>query len=193
MNNTYFVLRHGQTPYQTEEKRGMTYPWPEYTPVPLTGEGIEEAKKAAKKIKEEGIDLIYSSDAFRTKKTAEIVAEETDSSVILDKRLRDINLGDFKGSPRENFYLFFSSQKERFSKAPLGGESWNDLKERMKGFLYDIDKKYKNKKILIVTHGDPIWILEGISRNLSNEELLEKRKKGLFPKTAEFRKLTFKK
>ena len=73
--NKYYILRHGETIYQTEKKK-MMYPWPESEPVLLTKNGLSQIKKVAKSLKNKKIDLIYSSDASRTRQTAEIVARE---------------------------------------------------------------------------------------------------------------------
>lgn len=185
MRNTYFLLRHGENIHQIKNN-GVVYPWPEPSPILLTQRGREEAKKAAKALKKIGIDVIYSSDIPRAKETAEIVAKELSLKVHLDKRLRDVNAGIFHGRKAEEF-LKFISLKERLTKRPPGGENWNDVAKRMLNFLKEIDEKYKNKKILIVGHKGPLWILEAKVRRLSEEEILEMKKRGLA--TAQFRKL----
>ena len=173
MNNTYFILRHGQTIFQTKNKEFM-YPWPETAPVKLTERGKRQIKKSAKLLKTKGIDVIYSSDVFRTRQTAGIAAKELGLKVIFDTRLRDINLGIYHGGKKEEFYRDFQRDNpKRFSKRPKGGESWNDLKRRMKNFIRNVDKKYENKNILIISHGDPLWLLEkAVVKGLSNQELL---------------------
>ncbi len=43
----------------------------------------------------------------------------------------------------------------------------------MLSFIKEIDKQYTNKKILIISHGDPLWMLEGIIKGLNNQEILD--------------------
>jgi len=173
LKNRYFLLRHGETVYQTK-KKGFTYPWPDKPPVKLTKMGEKEIKNLAKKLKTKKIDLIFSSDIFRAQKTAEIVAKELGIKKInFDKRLRDVNLGIYHSKTKEEFYRDFPDPKERFFKKPKGGESWNNVKKRIKNFINDISKKHRNKNILIVSHGDPLWLFEGILRGLSNQEFLD--------------------
>lgn len=186
MNNRYFILRHGQTIYQAEE-RGIVYPWPEPSPILLTEKGVEDVKKSAKELKKEKIGLIYSSDASRTRQTAEIVGQELGIEVILEPRLRDIDSGFFNGRPQEELFQFFSNPEEEFYKRPPQGENWNDVKERMMDFLKEIDKKYKSKRILIVSHKGPLRLLEGVVKGLSNTEISEAKERGL--STAQFREL----
>ena len=189
--NKYFILRHGQTVFQTKNKEFM-YPWPETAPVKLTKKGEGQIKKSAKFLKAKMIDVIYSSDVFRTRQTAGIVAKELGLKVIFDPRLRDINLGIYHGGKKKEFYRDFQRDNpKRFSKRPKGGESWNDLKRRMKDFIRSVDKKYENKNILIISHGDPLWLLEkAVVKGLNNQELLREislKKKYIQP--GEVRKL----
>lgn len=186
LNNTYFLLRHGQTAYQAEDRQ-VIYPWPESVPIFLTEKGKEEVKKSAKELKDKGIDVIYASDVTRVCQTAEIVAREINKEIIFDARLRDMNQGIFCGRPQEEYMLFFSEPKEKLYKRPLQGESWNDVTQRMLGFLKDIDARYKNQTILIVSHKGPLWLLEAAFRGLSNDEVLKLKENGL--RTGQFREL----
>jgi len=175
MQNIYFILRHGQTIYQTK-KKDFIYPWPENPVVKLTKRGENQIKSIAKKLKKEKIDLIFASDFFRTRQTAKIVAKELGLKINFDKRLRDVNMGIYHGRLREEFYQDFPGVSPlRFIKRPPGGESRQDCQKRMVNFLKEIDKKYKDKKILIVSHGGPLWLLEGAVKSLNNEQLLEQK------------------
>ena len=165
--NKYFILRHGENNYQIKNK-DFIYPAGVAPSVKLTKKGIEQIKEAAQKLKKEGVVLIYSSDFFRTRQTAEIVAKELNIKKInFDKRLRDINLGIYHGRTKKEFYEFINYKNRKFSTKPLKGESWDDVKKRVVSFIKDIDKKSKNKNILIIGHGDPLWLLEGAVRRLS--------------------------
>jgi broad specificity phosphatase PhoE len=158
-------------------------------PILLTKRGKKEIKEAAKKLKSKKIDLVFSSPFNRTRETAEIISKELGIKVIYDERLKEINFGIFQSGPKEKYLKFFSDVKERFFKRPPKGEDWNDVKGRTEDFLNEIEKKYKNKNILIIGHGDPLWILEGIIKKMNNKNLLEKKFKGLFLKTGEFKKI----
>jgi len=191
LRNKYFILRHGQTIYQTKKKK-FTYPsLNKNTAVKLTNKGEKQIKAAAKKLKKTGINLIFSSDFFRTRQTAEIVAKEIDINKInFDKRLRDVDLGIYHGKRKEEFYQKFPrSSLKRFSLKPAEGESWLDCQKRMLKFLKEIDKKFKNKTILIVSHGDPLWLLEEAVRKRSLRKMLKTQKEKGIIKTGELRKL----
>lgn len=180
MRNKYILLRHGQTIYQTK-KDDFLYAWPDAT-TSLTKKGKGQIKAAAKKLKAKKIDLIYSSDFLRARQTAEIIAKELALKVKIDKRLRDINWGVYQDAPAESYLQFFSSEKQRFSKRPPKGENWRDVKKRTAGFIKNLEKKHKNKTILIVSHGDPLWLLFGTLKRLNENELFAVRdKKDFYP------------
>jgi len=168
MNNKYFLLRHGQNFYQADFP-DMVYPCPEPLPILLTDRGKKEATKAAKELKKMKIEIIFSSDLPRTRQTAEIVGKETGNNIILDIRLRDTNFGIFGGKRKNEYINFFSNEQEKFLKNPPQGESWQDVKKRVKDFIKEIEEKYQNKRILIVSHGDPLRILESLLKNIKNE------------------------
>lgn len=171
-DNKFYILRHGSTEYQ-KEKQGLIYP--SHGETPLSEKGRKEALEAAKKAKEEKIEIIYASPFRRTKETAEISGKEVGAKVVFDNRLCDLHLGVYHGRSKQEFYDRYPHSEERFKNSPPQGESWNDLLIRMRSFLEDIDKKYTGKKILIVSHMDPLWLLEGYVRGKTKKEMLESR------------------
>jgi len=183
MNNKYLLLRHGQTIYQTE-KKDILYPFPEEPPVDLTEKGESQIREAAGKLKEEKIDLIFTSDFFRTRKTAMMVVRECglpENRIILDRRLRDLKTGYFQSGRKEDYQKFFSSADEKFEKRPPAGENWNDIISRVADFLNEVEKKYKNKNILVVSHGDPLWFLAMIIRGFkAREEFLSEKGRSFY-------------
>jgi len=190
LRNKYFLLRHGQTIYQTKKKSFIYPPFPEKPAIKLTKKGEKQIKAVAKSLKKAGIDLIFSSDFFRTRQTAKIVAKEVGAKILFDKRLRDINLGIYRDGKKERFYRVFPHySKKFFYQKPAQGENWRDCQKRMLSFLRGVDKKYKNKTVLIVSHGDPLWLLEGVVKNWSMEKLLKIKISKNDIKTGELRKL----
>ena len=103
--------------------------------------------------------------------------------------MRDINLGIYSGRLKEYFYRDFPGREKRFRARPKKGESWNDVKKRLINLFKEIDKIHKNKKILIISHGDPLWLLEGIIKNWSEKKLLKELSKKSYIETGELRKI----
>jgi isoleucyl-tRNA synthetase len=196
-SNRYFILRHGQSRRNVDK---IVACWPEKVLIPLTKKGKSQIKEVAKKLKKKRIDLIFSSDLLRTKQTAEIISEELGIKPKFDKRIRELNLGTFNGQPIEKTGRFWDPERKlsrveyylkRFKiKAPKG-ESWLDSKKRMYQFLKEIDRKYQNKNILIISHENPITMLEGAAKGFSREEIIKYRDRSHI-RVGELRKLDFK-
>ncbi len=165
-SNNYFILRHGEA---ISNKEQFVSSWPEKTYNPLTKKGIKQLKKIIPKIKKAKIDLIFSSDVLRTKLTAEMIAKTLGLKVKFDKRLIEIDTGKLNGKTVKEWHEYFGS-RDRVKSRPPKGESWSDVMKRARNFLKDINKKYKDKKILIISHGDVLISIQGASKNLSTKK-----------------------
>lgn len=176
MKNKYYILRHGQA---ISNVKDIVSCWPEKFNNPLTKLGNEMIKESAEKLKntcaEQGrsIDLIFASPLLRTQQTAEIVGKELKIKPKIDKRLREVGFGIFNGGSAEKMWKSFKGEEERIKNGPPRGESYTQILERMMDFLKDIDKKYKNKNILIVSHEGPLVLLQGKVMGLSIKETIK--------------------
>ncbi|HDO23730.1 MAG TPA: isoleucine--tRNA ligase, partial [bacterium] len=191
--NSYFVMRHGEAENNTVDLVSSN---PENSEkYSLTERGRVEVIKAVEKLKDDKIDIIFTSDFCRTRETAMLAAEKlglSKENVVIDERLREINTGIFDGRNLKEYHDFFSSLEEKFYKNPPKGENLNELKKRMGDFIYDIETKYKRKNILIVSHEYSIWLLcaavDGMNEKMSIEI---KENKDDFIKTGQIMKINF--
>jgi len=55
--------------------------------------------------------------------------------------------------------------------------------------INDIENSFEDKNILIVSHGDPLWLLEGYLKGKSNEDLLNELENNQDIKTGEIREI----
>jgi len=190
LKNKYFLLRHGETIHQIE-KSDTVYYWPEDNPpAALTEKGRSQIKEKTQYLKDKKIDLIFSSDVLRARQTAKIVAKELGLEVGQDLRLRDINWGVYQGKSHQEAWGYYQhNMEEKFEKAPPEGESWLEVQKRMVDFIKEIEEKYNQKTILIVSHGDPLWLLESWTRELNKKEMLEERKGGCPIKLGDLKEL----
>ncbi|MFH1841205.1 MAG: histidine phosphatase family protein [Candidatus Nealsonbacteria bacterium] len=193
MNNKYFLLRHGESLRNIKKVAAC---WPEKALSPLTKKGKEQIKKIGKKLK--NIDLIFASDLQRTKQTAEIVGKILEVKPKFDKRLREHNVGILNGKKIKEVGKFWNKEgklspleyfSKRFKIAPPGGETYADMEKRVYNFLKEVDKKYKGKNILIISHGRPLTLLEKAVYGYDLKQLVKiiKGKKEI--KTGEVRKI----
>ena len=192
-NNKYFILRHGEA---ISNKKEVISCWPEKFHNPLTLKGRRQVKDGIKKLisllGDKKIDFIFSSDILRAKQSAEIAGKMLKVNLKYDKRLREYNVGVFNGKSIKYFRDFFPVGEKRIKNKPTKGETYIDIEKRVSNFLEEIEQKYSNKNILIVSHQVPLVFLEGKIKKISIQEILEKYlvKNGKKMKNGELRELT---
>ena len=157
--NRYFVMRHGEA-----VNNANNVPDPRGDPENhLTETGKAESVRAASELKHENVDLIIVSPFLRTRETAAVVQKELglpDSAVMIDKRLHELNESDILA-----------------------------VRRRMGEFLFEAERRYTNKNILIISHGLPIWILQKVAaRKLSGSFDFDEE---VMLKTAELQEIPF--
>ncbi len=158
--NTYYVMRHGEA---ESNALGVISAY-DNTIHPITDLGKEQTVVTAHDLKDQDIDLIITSPLLRTRGTAEVLATElrlAKESIIVDERLREQEPGEFEGGAWSDYHDYIASQskKDWFATPVPGGESYQDVKNRLGDFLYEIEKTHTDKKIVIVTHGGVCWLL----------------------------------
>ncbi len=187
--NTYTVLRHGESISNTLNVMSSVAGDEDDK---LTEKGAEEAVRAGEALKSQGFDMIIASPFRRTRETAQHVADVLglpSESIVYDERLREIDAGTFENRSVYEFGLLFQGEGW-FEKRADGGESHADVRARMADFIFDTDARYKNQRVLIVTHGAPGQILSAVAARATEETLAHHTK--LFKETAEHHPLSFK-
>ena len=186
LNNKYYLLRHGEA---VSNVKNILSSWPEQFENPLTEHGVAMVKEAAATLHGKGIEIIFCSDILRTQQTAEIIGKALGLAPIPDARLREINFGEFNGKEDPGMNLGFASEDERVAHRRLGGESYEDVRDRVMDFLQDSEKSHEGKNILVVSHECPLWILESQVRGFTLQAYLKMIPKQERIKKAEVRTL----
>ncbi|MEK6917678.1 MAG: histidine phosphatase family protein [Nanoarchaeota archaeon] len=133
------IVRHGETEENVKEIHQG------HMPGNLSKEGKEQTKKLALRLKDEKIDVIYSSDLKRAiDTTKEIIKFHKNVKVFYTDKLREIHAGSFTGK---------TYKETKGLKFPEDSETIDQLYVRGKNFLNEIYKKNKNSTVLIVGHG----------------------------------------
>lgn len=169
--NKYFVVRHGEAAHNIGGLISDDVDAPDH----LTDNGIEQVKKTAQEFKDKNIDIIFTSPFVRAKETTTNLAQEIElnsESLIIDERLGEFKVGNKDFKTWREYHDSLPKTVENFPFAYPGGESYQDLKNRVMDFIYDIESRYQNKNIVIVTHGGPSWLLAAGSRGYNADEAL---------------------
>lgn len=184
--NNYYILRHGYTT-RDERQKMLISSDPKLDKYHLTAEGRKQVEKAAVLIKNNHkIDLIFTSPFIRTRETAEIVGKLIHVKVDQDDRLIEIKHGGCDGLPHSACSA--EGQRKGLTDRPHEmGETWNEVRKRMFDFITDIETKYSGKNILIISHGDPLWLLACVAGGETEREIAENR--SFYPEIAGFYEL----
>ncbi|HEU0085706.1 MAG TPA: class I tRNA ligase family protein [Candidatus Paceibacterota bacterium] len=170
--NKYCVMRHGETDKNITNTICTTV----NSGSQLTENGKKSTLATAENLKKENINIIITSEFHRTRATAEIVAPLLgipQSDIVVDPRLGEIKVPSYEGKSWTEYHKDYPHTVENFTKAPEGNESYEDVRARLADFLCDIESKYQNKNILIITHGAPSWLMTAVSRLLDVDETLK--------------------
>ena len=189
--NTYIIMRHGYSARNPDNILASQYP--EEVPYPLLGKGVQDAEDSAQKLKNERIDVIITSPLIRAFETARIVSKAVGVEPSTDVRLCDYNVGVFEG--QQDHILRndpkYSSIAKLFEISPPQGETYTQLRERVLGVLKDCEQNYANKTIVVVSHGDALWLIDSSIRGLTIEETVESRNAGDYIPTGTFQKIKY--
>lgn len=159
-----YSTRHGQTAYNKQEIILGT------TDIDLDETGEKQAQELAEKINELGnIDLMIVSPMKRAMKTARAVAEKCGIDMVIDERLREWDYGEYEGKSR--FTEGFAENKINFGvRMGKSGESLLQLSHRVYTALDDIISRYRDKNVLIVSHGGICRVIETYFNDMTTDE-----------------------
>jgi broad specificity phosphatase PhoE len=147
------LVRHGETAWNAEQRfQGHADP-------PLNDVGREQARALADELAAEQLDAIYTSDLRRASETAEIVAARLGIEVIRRRELREIDVGDWQGLTWEEIeeqYPDGRSRWEEHGHGWEGGETYEQLRERVVAALWEIAASHPGGRVLVVGHGGTI-------------------------------------
>jgi len=167
LNNKFYLMRHAQADHNVGnwisgdeeiDKKSL-----------LTPLGVSQAHRLGKELKKLGIDFIYHSPFRRVAATCEIINQYFEAPVFVETRLKQLDCGVFNGKTWQEREGYFVDQLEKLSKRPPGGESLLDIKARMVAALRDINNRHQGKNILILSHGNPLRMLQLAALSLPNE------------------------
>lgn len=170
MDNTFYLLRHGESKFNFEKRHQG---W--MSGNPLTINGLIQAEKASIIFNNHDIDIIYSSPLLRTKQTARVIADKIKREISYSK-----NLLDFRRSKAQEglfvheyidiseFKIWTEASKLDSNFALSDGESRASFSSRVNKFISKINDRFVKKNILLVTHTD---VIKEIIKHLTTKSI----------------------
>ena len=147
-----YLVRHGETQWNAERRiQGQS-------DSPLTEKGVQQAWQVAERARTLGITHVISSDLGRTQQTARIIADACGCDVILEPRIRELDMGvlekrhiDTLKETEEGWRRTLVNGTED-GRIPEG-ESMQELSVRMHAALAECLKLPAGSRPLLVSHG----------------------------------------
>jgi len=163
------LIRHGET---EDNRKGSVYGQANRG---LSAVGKEQAHQAALLLRDEKVEIIYTSDLQRCIETTKVIARYHPKIVpITTPLLREISGGRVSRLPLR-LPPPLLSQAVRVALllniTMPGGESWNHAKARVKNFLNELYAAHPNATVLLVTHNVIIQAAQSLLRQPGEKEI----------------------
>jgi len=180
MDRILVLVRHGQSEWNL---KNLFTGWRD---VGLTEKGIEEAKAAGRKLREEGLDfdIAYTSALKRAQDTLTLILEELDQpglETVKDQALNERDYGDLTGLNKDDARKKWGEEqvhvwRRSYDVAPPGGESLKDTLARalpyyMRRIQPDV---LSGKTVLVSAHGNSLRALIMAIEGLTPDEILKR-------------------
>jgi len=165
INMILFVVRHGETDYNIQQRYAGS------TDVPLNNAGIRQAEEIARQLAQTRFDVIVSSPLKRALETAQIIKEyHTETPFIIINEFAERSVGVYEGITRDEarsrFPELWARQcTSKLDDAPTNGETLRQVDDRITIGMNKIKEKYADKTVLLVCHG---FVSRAINRQINN-------------------------
>jgi broad specificity phosphatase PhoE len=169
-----FTVRHGLTELNRDKRVGGRYD------APLIEEGRRQAREANGSFDGTHFDVVISSPLSRALETAEIIAGVRREDVVVEEGCTERSFGEMEGltpaQVRERLpqVRYVRIGHVDYSLNPPGGETFEQLRERARGFLERTLKLHGGKRILLFGHENFLQQLHGVIHGLGPMESLER-------------------
>ena len=159
---TYFV--HGTT---VDNENGISSGWSD---TELSELGIKQSIELWNMVKDRKIDIVFCSDLKRAVQSAELTFENR-IPIVRDSRLRECNYGEYNGKMSS---VVEPLQEKHIHKRFPGGESYDDVKDRMEEFLKFLRENYDERHVGIVSHKAPQLALDVVLKGMTWKQAFER-------------------
>jgi broad specificity phosphatase PhoE len=156
----FFLVRHGETAENIQMRYLGT------RDEPLTEKGLLQARQAAEALSQLKIELVVSSPMRRARDTAIQIQQACGVELRLDSRLAEGSFGRWEGLTRSDVLKLGSHDAEMLfrwesdsSFAPPGGESIQQIQQRVTRLVEDLTVEFPECSIVLVSHVGPIKAL----------------------------------
>ena len=146
----FFLVRHGETEWNRINRfQGIS-------DISLNAKGKAQAEALAQALKDETIDVVYSSPLIRARETAKAIRHFHPSSLYFEEEgLKEMDLGDFEGMDAPHWAKQYPEFRKKWRESPSsvklpGGESLKGVQIRAVKTLERIIQNHRPETILLI-------------------------------------------
>jgi len=159
--NRYRVMRHGESKANAAGVIVSSIETDRSGDWGLSEAGRRQALEAARACGLAADTVICSSDFSRARQTAEIVRAELGApEVIIAPALRERSFGDWEGTGVANYSRVWAADQADAGHPAGGVEPADAVLERATALVTDLERRFADRDILLVSHGDTLQILQ---------------------------------
>lgn len=146
----------------------------------ITPLGARQIEQTALLLREEPIDVVYSSSKKRAQKTAEGINRYHQVPHVIDDGVVEINAGKWEGIPLTEVEQRYPEQYDNWKRHPEvfhapEGESMREVYDRVSEAVMRIVRDNRNKTVCLVSHGCAIMNIMCFLHGLPVERIGEIR------------------
>jgi broad specificity phosphatase PhoE len=138
----------------TDNEAGRCTGW---QPGELSATGIENARELGRRRRDDGIDLVVSSDLHRAVQTVDVAFAGSTVPRRTDPRLRECDFGDLTGSP---VAVLHAQRRARVDTAFPGGQSYRQVADGVAELLAELRRDHDGERVLLVGHAATRYALD---------------------------------
>jgi broad specificity phosphatase PhoE/GNAT superfamily N-acetyltransferase len=137
-----------------DNENGIATGW---LPGALSATGRDNARELGRRRRDDGIDLVITSDLARAVQTVEIAFTGNDVPIISDPRLREVDYGDLNGAPVD---VIHPQRRARVDTAFPGGQSYREVTAAVNALLGELLRERDGQRVLLVGHAATRFALD---------------------------------
>ena len=147
-----YLARHGETEWNLVGREMG------HRDSPLTRRGVLQAEALARRVAGLAVDVVYSSDLDRARRTAEMIAAACAVELRIDPELRERNMGIFEGLTSAEILERYPEERRAYDAGGSEyvipqGESARERTERSVRALTSIALRHPRGRVAVVSHG----------------------------------------
>lgn len=170
MKTTIYLVRHGESEGNVQRR------FIGHTDIALTDLGRRQAEMTAEYLQDIPVDCIYSSDLQRAYDTACATAKRKNLPITKSMQLREIYAGKWEGISFDGLMQIYPEdfsrwKNDRGNARCTGGESVQEMRQRIAKEVQRIARENPGKTVLIFSHATTIYAFRCHCENISAEEM----------------------